>query len=474
MMEGGKLMKKEANCSSVKADSAASNEQGDMRWWQLSLVGVGCTIGTGYFLGSTIGIKTTGPSIVFSFLLAALGTYIVYNLLAKMTAADPQKGSFCYYANKAFGRWAGFSCGWNYWSSNILIMGSQLTALSLLSQFWFPKVPLWLFAAGFALVSIVVVLLGTKGFDRVENILAIIKTAAIVMFIIIAIFALLGWFGLDGGKAPSFPNTYYELFPKGMKGFWTSLIYAFYAFGGIEVIGLMAMQLKKKEDAQKAGTVMLLALSIIYVISIGLAVTMVSLEAFTEKESPFVTAIDSYHLAFFPHVFNGAIIIAGFSAMTASLFGVTNLLVTLADDGNAPSFFMKKIKKFKDLPLPSLILAAIGLLGSIITALILPGKIYEYITTSAGILLLYNWGFIIFSSFKILEHKLWSKVIAVFGLALILITVSGTLLEKEIRPGFFISLLFIVIIGLFTLFMKFKVWNKDKAMNARAKKSELD
>lgn len=474
MMEGGKLMKKEANCSSVKADSTTSNEQGDMIWWQLSLVGVGCTIGTGYFLGSTIGIKTTGPSIVFSFLLAALGTYIVYNLLAKMTAADPQKGSFCYYANKAFGRWAGFSCGWNYWSSNILIMGSQLTALSLLSQFWFPKVPLWLFAAGFALVSIVVVLLGTKGFDRVENILAIIKTAAIVMFIIIAIFALLGWFGLDGGKAPSFPNTYHELFPKGMKGFWTSLIYAFYAFGGIEVIGLMAMQLKKKEDAQKAGTVMLLALSIIYVISIGLAVTMVSLEAFTEKESPFVTAIDSYHLAFFPHVFNGAIIIAGFSAMSASLFGVTNLLVTLADDGNAPSFFMKKIKKFKDLPLPSLVLAAIGLLGSIITALILPGKIYEYITTSAGILLLYNWGFIILSSFKILEHKLWSKVIAVFGLALILITVSGTLLEKEIRPGFFISLLFIVIIGLFTLFMKFKVWNKDKAMNARAKKSELD
>lgn len=471
-------MKKDTRCSSVKGkvgqDSTTSNEQGDMRWWQLSLVGVGCTIGTGYFLGSTIGIKTTGSSIVFSFLLAALGTYIVYNLLAKMTAADPQKGSFCYYANKAFGRWAGFSCGWNYWSSNILIMGSQLTALSLLSQFWFPNVPLWLFAAGFALVSIVVVLLGTKGFDRVENILAIIKTAAIVMFIIIAIFALLGWFGLEGDKVPSFPNAYHELFPKGWKGFWTSLIYAFYAFGGIEVIGLMAMQLKKKEEAQKAGTIMLLVLTIIYIVSIGLAVTMVSLEAFTEKESPFVTAIDSYHLAFFPHVFNGAIIIAGFSAMTASLFGVTNLLVTLADDGNAPSFFMKKIKKLKHLPLPSLVLAAIGLLGSIITALILPGKIYEYITTAAGILLLYNWGFIILSSFKILEHKLWSKVIAVFGLALILITVSGTLLEKEIRPGFFISLLFIVIIGLATLFMKFKVWNKDKAMNARAKKSELD
>ena len=77
-------------------------------------------------------------------LIAALGTYIVFHFLAKMTTADPQEGSFCYYAGKAFGRWARFGCGWNYWSTKILIMGSQLTALSILSRFWFPNVPLWL------------------------------------------------------------------------------------------------------------------------------------------------------------------------------------------------------------------------------------------------------------------------------------------------------------------------------------------
>ena len=169
-----------------------TSKEGALKWWQLSLIGVGCTIGTGYFLGSSIGITITGPSIVISFLLAAVGTYIVFNVLAKMTAEDPQTGSFCYYANKAFGPWAGFSCGWNYWCSNILIMGSQLTALSILSKFWFHQVPLWVFAAGYAVIAIVVVLFGTKGFDKVENILAIIKTAAIVMFIILAAVALLG------------------------------------------------------------------------------------------------------------------------------------------------------------------------------------------------------------------------------------------------------------------------------------------
>jgi L-asparagine transporter-like permease len=445
----------EASCKSE------GSEEGSLKWWQLSLIGVGCTIGTGYFLGSTIGIKVTGPSIVFSFLLAAIGTYIVYNLLAKMTAEDPQDGSFCYYANKAYGRWAGFSCGWNYWSSNILIMGSQLTALSILSRFWLPNVPLWLFAAGYAILSIIVVLTGTNGFDKVENLLAIIKTAAIVMFIILAVAALLGWISGDP-KHPGIPKSTKEFFPEGFKGFWASLIYAFYAYGGIEVIGLMATRLKKKEDAPKAGIIMLIMLVIVYVISLGLAVTMVSHGGFDEKESPFVTAMDKYHLAFFPHVFNGAIIIAGFSTMTASLFGVTTLLVTLAEGGDAPKFFSKKLKKWKQLPLPSLGLATLGLLASIITALLLPGKIYEYITTAAGILILFNWAFIIISALRILELKIWGKLLAFIGLILLLAAVSGTLMEKGIRFGFFVSLMFVVIIGIVAFIMQKKVWKREK------------
>jgi L-asparagine transporter-like permease len=449
------------NPGTGSSSSSKGSDQGNLKWWQLSLIGVGCTIGTGYFLGSTIGIKITGPSIVFSFILAAIGTYIVYNLLAKMTAEDPQDGSFCYYANKAFGRWAGFSCGWNYWSSNILIMGSQLTALSILSRFWFPHVPLWLFAAGYAVLSILVVITGTNGFDKVENLLAIIKTAAIFMFIILALVAL---FGLIPGKPdhPGIPSTTKELFPEGFRGFWASLIYAFYAYGGIEVIGLMATRLKKKEDAPKAGIIMLILLVIIYVVSLGLAVTMVAHGAFDEKESGFVTALAEYNLDFFPHVFNGAIIIAGFSTMTASLFGVTTLLVTLAEGGDAPKVFSKKLEKLKQLPLPSLGLATVGLLASIITALLLPGKIYEYITTAAGILILFNWLFIIISSLRVLEIKIWGKMLAFFGIVLILAAVSGTLMEESIRFGFFVSLIFVIIIAIVAFIMQKKVWKTAK------------
>ncbi|WP_059103703.1 amino acid permease [Shouchella shacheensis] len=438
--------------NSPSANKAKNEKEGNLKWWQLSLLGVGCTIGTGYFLGSAIGIKITGPSIVFSFLLAALGTYIVFNVLAKMTADDPQEGSFCYYARKAFGKRVGFGCGWNFWASNILIMGSQLTALSILSRFWFEDVPLWIFATIYAALSIVVVLLGSKGFDKVENILAVVKTSAIVMFIILGLSAVFGW--IDGsGASPALPRSANDIFPEGFVGFWSSLIYGFYAFGGIEVIGLMAMQLKKKEDAPKAGKVLLGLLTLIYVASLVLAVSMISVDAFTDKESPFVTALSEYDLPFFPHVFNGAIIIAGFSALTAALFGVTTLLVTLAKDGDAPKFFKKKLK-FKELPLPSLGLATLGLIISIVTALLLPGKIYEYITTAAGILILYNWFFIIISAMRLLKFKAFDKVMSIIGLFLIVAAVSGTLLEKAIRPGFYASLGFVIVIVIVALLFR--------------------
>lgn len=448
-----------SNCNGPVQTKMDKSQSKNMTWWQLSLIGVGCTIGTGYFLGSTIGIQLTGPSIVFSFLLAAIGTYIVFELLAKMTAADPQKGSFCYYASNAYGKWAGFSCGWNYWVSNILIMGSQLTALSILSQFWFPKTPLWVFAAIYAVLAIIVVLAGTKKFDQVENVLAVIKVAAIVMFIILAIAGLIGL--VDGKNYEmTIPNSFDGYFTGGLKGFWSSLIYAFYAFGGIEVIGMMAMQLKKTEDATKAGSIMLLVLTIIYVLSLGLVVTTVALDVFDHKESPFVTAMERYHLKFFPHVFNGAIIVAGFSAMAAALFGVTNLLMTLAEDGDAPKFFAKKVK-FKELPLPAMGLGAAGLLASIITALLLPGKIYEYITTAAGILLLFNWLFIIISALKILKQNMWGKFISIIAMLFIGLAVTGTWFEHTIRPGLYVSAGIAVLIGILSIVIQ-KKHNKEQ------------
>src|SRR5690606_24148672 len=129
----------------------------------------------------------------------------------------------------------------------ILIMGSQMAALSLFTRLWFPGVPMWVFASVYAVLGLFIIILGTKGFERAEHLFAVVKLAAIIAFLGLAGSALLGWLG--GGKhAPSWPV---PLFPTGAIGGWSSLIYAFYAFGGIEVMGMLAIRLKNPERSEE-------------------------------------------------------------------------------------------------------------------------------------------------------------------------------------------------------------------------------
>ncbi len=146
-----------------------------------------------------------------------------------------------------------------------LIMGSQLTALALFSRFWFPQIPMWCFAAGYGIFGLLIIWIGTKGFERMENIFAVLKIAAIFMFLVIAILAVTGVLRTSA-HGPAVPR---DWIPNGFTGFWAALIFAFYGYGGLEALDLMTMRLKEPKDEQKAGKVILLLLVSIYVISIG-------------------------------------------------------------------------------------------------------------------------------------------------------------------------------------------------------------
>ncbi|QOY35508.2 GerAB/ArcD/ProY family transporter [Anaerobacillus isosaccharinicus] len=442
----------------MKTNSGEQQEK-PLQWWQLSLLGVACTIGTGFFLGSSIAINMAGFSVLLAYALAGLGTYFVYEALAKMMIADPQKGSFRTYAKKAYGRWAGFSSGWVYFLSEMLIMGSQMTALSIFTKFWFPNIPLWVFASGYAVLGLLVILAGPSGFDRVENLLAVLKLAAIVMFIILAVVALFGVFGGADAEV-TVPRTYDGIFPNGIRGFLPSLIFGFYGFGGIEIVGLLAIRLTNMNDATKAGKVMLFTLTGLYIASIGLALIMVSVNKITTDTSPFVTSLANYNVPYVTDIFNGVFIIAGFSTMVASLFAVIRILVTLAEDEDAPAGLAKRVKNNK-IAINAILLTTAGIIVSIILAIIMPGRIYEYITTAAGLMLLYNWLFIIGSYGKIHELTTFDNIKRFLGFALVMFAVFGTLFHSISRPGFFVSIAFVAIILIVTLFMK-QHWKKPK------------
>jgi len=330
-------------------------------------------------------------------------------------------------------------------------------ALGIFTKFWFPALPLWVAASLYAALGLVVILTGMKGFENFQNIFGALKAAAIMMFIIVAVMIILK--GTQSATFDSLQSNYEEFFSQGIKGIWLGLLYAFYAYGGIEVMGLMVIDLKNPKEAPKAGRIMLIVITIIFIMAIALALALVSWKDFNVEESPFITVLHDYHIPYVADIFNGVLMIAGFSTMVASLYAVITILITLAEDHDAPKILAKKGKM--KVPFPAFLFLAGGLVITIVIGFLMPEKIFEYLVTAAGLMLIYNWLFILVTYMKLMELSKWEYVKNCLGILLIAITVSGTLGEKTSRLGFFVSLLFIVLIGIAT-------WIVVKRQNSKA------
>src|SRR3954467_3901496 len=91
----------------------------------LSMIAIGGVIGAGLFVGSSTGIATAGPGILLSY--ALVGTLVVLwmRMRGEMPAANPTSGSFSAHADRALGRWAGFSIGWLYWFFWVVVLAVE-------------------------------------------------------------------------------------------------------------------------------------------------------------------------------------------------------------------------------------------------------------------------------------------------------------------------------------------------------------
>lgn len=110
--------------------------------------------------------------------------------------------------------------------------------------------------------------------------------------------------------------------------------------------------------------------------------------------------------------------------------------------------------------MPSLGLAVFGLIGAVVAALLLPGKLFEYITTAAGILILFNWICIVLSNMRLLKQTVFSISGNIIGILLMLLAISGILAEKTGRPGFYLSIAFAAIIVLIAWLEKNRTKNR--------------
>jgi APA family basic amino acid/polyamine antiporter len=82
--------------------------------WQLTLLGVGCTIGTGIFVLTGLeAARHAGPAIVISFIIAGIGSFFAGLCYAEFSSMVPISGSAYSYTYATLGEFAAWFIGWD-------------------------------------------------------------------------------------------------------------------------------------------------------------------------------------------------------------------------------------------------------------------------------------------------------------------------------------------------------------------------
>src|SRR4051812_28341720 len=104
----------------------------------IDMIAIGGTIGAGIFVGSSVAIASAGPSIIISYLLAAIVLLLVMRMLGEMALAYTGHFSgvtvFTEYARIGLGNWAGFVAGWLYWFFWLIVVPVEAIAAGVLLQ----------------------------------------------------------------------------------------------------------------------------------------------------------------------------------------------------------------------------------------------------------------------------------------------------------------------------------------------------
>src|SRR3954463_10109775 len=235
------------------APQQSSGLQAGLKNRHLSMIAIGGVIGAGLFVGSGSGIAAAGPAILLSYALVGVMVVFVMRMLGEMAAARPSSGSFSAYADRALGRWAGFSIGWLYWFFWVVVLAVEATAGAKILEGWIPAVPQW----GWALIVMVVLtatnLVSVGSYGEFEFWFAGIKVVAIGAFIVIGLLAVFGVLpGVDADQAGLSNLTDHSGFlPNGPRAILTGVLLVVFSFMGSEIATLAAGE---SEDPQRAVT----------------------------------------------------------------------------------------------------------------------------------------------------------------------------------------------------------------------------
>jgi amino acid transporter len=274
----------------MEAESGSETEQSELTrsigLFQLTMFGVGATIGTGIFFVLSQAVPIAGPAVVFSFLIAALVAGLTAVCYAELAGAVPVSGSSYSYAYATIGELpamvvagcllleygvsaAAVAVGWSEYLNELLDNTLGVRIPEALSQapeqggiFNLPAV---------ILIGLCTLLLirGASESAKVNTVMVLIKISILILFVIIGLF---GWNS----------NNLADFAPFGVQGITAAAGVIFFSFIGIDAVSTAGEEVKHPHRTMPLAIIF--ALLIVTTLYVLVSLVAVAAQPYTQFE----------------------------------------------------------------------------------------------------------------------------------------------------------------------------------------------
>jgi L-asparagine permease len=383
---------------------------------QLQMIAIGGAIGTGLFLGAGGRLASAGPALAIVFAICGVFAFFILRALGELVLHRPSSGSFVSYAREFFGEKAAYAAGWMYFLNWAMTAIVDVTAVALYLHYWsaFTSAPDWLLALVALAVVLSVNLLAVKVFGEMEFWFAIIKVAALVVFLVVGVVWLAASFPVTSG-GESIDTGWSVIAASGIlpNGLLPAVIViqgVVFAYAAIELVGTASGETQHPEKVvPRAINTVIIRIAVFYVGSLVLLSLLLPYTSYEAGQSPFVTffgSIGSPEVGEIAgSIMNFVVVTAALSSLNAGLYSTGRVLHSMGMNGSAPKFTTKMSKG--GVPFGGILLtASITLLGVVLNAVVGANTAFEIVLNIASLGILTAWGTIILCQMRLRQ---WAK-----------------------------------------------------------------
>lgn len=311
----------------------------------LILLGIGAIVGTGIFVLTGTGAVTAGPALTISFIVAAMACCFAALCYAEFASTVPVAGSIYTYSYATLGEFVAWMIGWDLLleyglATSTVAVGWSGYFQSLMSGFGLvlpdaltaapgarPGVDtLFNLPAFLIMIALTAMLsLGMRESARVNNVMVIIKTGVVLLFIAV-------------GVGHVRPENWEPFMPYGMGGVMSAAALVFFAFIGFDAVTSAAEEVKNPKRDLPIGIIgSLVVCTILYVVVAAIMTGIVPHLDFKGVDHPVSLALQVAGENWVAGFVDLAAILGMSTVILVMAYGQTRILFAMSRDGLLPS-----------------------------------------------------------------------------------------------------------------------------------------